>query len=41
VRLRSKRTDIAAVTAGERELGEELRDALIENGAVATAGLVT
>src|ERR1700760_1209859 len=32
---------IAAVTAGERELGEELGNPLIENRAVVTAGLVT
>ena len=32
---------IAAVTAGERELGEELGNPLIENRAVVAAGLVT
>src|SRR6202008_2145771 len=32
---------IAAVTAGEREFGEELGDPLIENRAVVAAGLVT
>jgi hypothetical protein len=34
-------TSIAAVTAGERELGEELGDSLIKNRAVVAAGLVT
>jgi hypothetical protein len=37
----SQDTCIAVDTAGERELGEELRDPLIENRAVVTAGLVT
>src|SRR6478672_9086797 len=32
---------IAAVTAGERELGEQLGNPLIENRAVVAAGLVT
>src|SRR6201987_5224806 len=32
---------IAAVTAGDRELGEELGNPLIKNRAVVTAGLVT
>jgi hypothetical protein len=32
---------IAAVTAGEREFGEELGNPLIENRAVVAAGLVT
>ena len=32
---------IAAVTAGERELGEQLGDPLIKNRAVVPAGLVT
>ena len=32
---------IAAITAGERKLGEEFRDPLIKNRAVVTAGLVT
>src|SRR5690242_2504848 len=32
---------IAAVAAGERELGEQLGDALVENGAVITTSFVT
>ncbi len=31
---------IAAVAAGEREIGEQLGDALIEDGAVVATGLV-
>src|SRR6516162_2124361 len=32
---------VAAVTAGERELGKDLRDPLIENRAIVTAGFVS
>jgi hypothetical protein len=37
----SQDASIAAVAAGERELGEQLGDALVENRAVITASLVT
>lgn len=35
-----RRAGIAAVTAGKREVGEELGSALVKDGAVVTAGLV-
>ena len=37
---RPQQPSIAAVAAGKREIGEELWDALIENGAVIAAGAV-
>jgi hypothetical protein len=32
---------VATVTAGEREVGEQLGNSLVENGAIVSASLVT
>ena len=38
---RSQDAGIAAVTAGEREIGKQLGNALIKDGAIIATGLVT
>lgn len=38
---RQQDTGIAAVAAGERKIGEELGNALVEDGAIVAAGLVS
>ena len=37
---RPQQASVAAIAAGKREVGEELWDALIENGAVIATGFV-
>src|SRR5690606_5951677 len=38
---RSLQAGISAVASGEREIGEQAWDALVEDGAIVTAGLMT